>query len=587
MRRKRLLWQIFPAYLSITLMAMLALGLTTLRSLRNFYEDRTADDLQAQAELVKRALQDRFDDPDEANRLCREMGANSGTRITIVMSNGIVLADSNEAPTRMESHADRPEIASAMTGKVGASIRFNDTIDRRMMYVAIPLTRGQKIVGVVRTAVPVTEIDAILAVIRQRVFLWMLAIAFMTAALSLIISRRLTRPLEEIKRGAERFSQGDLDHKVPVPNTEEIGAVARALNRMATQLDERIKAVARVRNEQAAVLSSMIEGVLAFDNDEKLIRINKAARRLLRLGDDELQGRNIHEVIRNDDLKEFVSRAFQSAAPIDGRIVLHGDIERYVLGTGTVLRDAQGRGIGVLVVLNDVTRLRRLENVRREFVANVSHELKTPITSIQGFIETILEGNVDNPEDERRFLAIIARQADRLSTIVEDLLNLSRLEREEESREIALELQPVQPVLENAIQSCQLRASEHNIGIELNCDASLEAPINAPLLEEAVINLIDNAIKYSGTSEPIQVDAEINGNLMIHVRDRGRGIAEDQLPRVFERFYRVDKARSRKLGGSGLGLAIVKHIAGAHGGSVSSDSRPEEGSTFTIHIPIE
>lgn len=587
MRRKRLLWQIFPAYLSITLMAMLALGLTTLRSLRNFYEDRSADDLQAQAELVKRALQDRFDDPEEANRLCREMGANSGTRITIVMSNGIVLADSNEVPARMESHADLPEIASAMTGKVGASIRFSDTIGLRMMYVAIPLTRGQKIVGVVRTSVPVTEIDSILAVIRQRVFLWMLAIAFMTAALSLIIARRLTRPLEEIKRGADRFSQGDLDHKVPVPDTEEIGAVARALNRMATQLDERIKAVARVRNEQAAVLSSMIEGVLAFDNDKKLIRINKAARRLLRLGDDELQGKIIHEVVRNDDLKEFVSRAFESASPIDGRIVLHGDIERYVLGTGTVLRDAQGKGIGVLIVLNDVTRLRRLENVRREFVANVSHELKTPITSIQGFIETILEGKVDNPEDERRFLAIIARQADRLSTIVEDLLNLSRLEREEESREIALELQPVQPVLENAIQSCQLSASEHNIGIELNCDASLEAPINAPLLEEAVINLIDNAIKYSGTSKPIEIDAEINGNLMIHVRDHGRGIAGDQLPRVFERFYRVDKARSRKLGGSGLGLAIVKHIAGAHGGSVSSESQLEKGSTFTIHIPIE
>ncbi len=587
MGRKRLLWQIFPSYLLITLMAMLALGLTTLSSLRNFYEDRSADDLQAQAELVKRALQDRFDDPDEANRLCREMGANSGTRITIVMSNGVVLADSNERPARMESHADRPEIANAMTGEVGASIRFSDTIGLRMMYVAIPLTRGQRIVGVVRTSAPVTEIDAILTVIRQRVFLWMLAIAFLTAALSLIISRRVTHPLEEIKRGAVRFSQGDLDHKVPVPDTEEIGAVARALNRMATQLDERIKAVARVRNEQAAVLSSMIEGVLAFDNDEKLIRINKAARRLLRLGDDELQGKDIHDVIRNDDLKEFVSRAFESASPIDGRIVLHGDIERYVLGTGTVLRDAQGRGIGVLVVLNDVTRLRRLENVRREFVANVSHELKTPITSIQGFIETILEGNVDNPEDERRFLAIVARQADRLSTIVEDLLNLSRLERDEDSREIALERQPIQPVLENAIQSCQLRAIEQNIGIKLNCDTSLEAPINAPLLEEAVINLIDNAIKYSGTSEPIEIDAEINGNLLIHVRDHGRGIAVDQLPRVFERFYRVDKARSRKLGGSGLGLAIVKHIAGAHGGSVSSDSRPEKGSTFTIHIPIE
>jgi two-component system phosphate regulon sensor histidine kinase PhoR len=238
-------------------------------------------------------------------------------------------------------------------------------------------------------------------------------------------------------------------------------------------------------------------------------------------------------------------------------------------------------------VLNDITRLRRLEKVRRDFVANVSHELKTPITSIRGAVETMGEGALESPESAERFLEMIARQADRLNVIIEDLLMLSRLEGEEEGREIELEKASIAPVLRAAMRSCESKAAYKSVTLEATCDEDIAARIDAALLEIAVVNLMDNAIKYSESGSKVLVSCEMSGGeIDIRVRDEGSGIAAKHLPRLFERFYRVDKARSRKLGGTGLGLAIVKHIAQVHGGSVSVESTPGEGSTFTIHLPL-
>ncbi|MBI3735216.1 ATP-binding protein [Candidatus Sumerlaeota bacterium] len=253
---------------------------------------------------------------------------------------------------------------------------------------------------------------------------------------------------------------------------------------------------------------------------------------------------------------------------------------------GSVLLDAEGSGIGALVVLNDVTRLIKLENVRREFVANVSHELKTPITSIKGFVETLLEGAIDHPDEARRFLGIVQTHADRLHAIIEDLLSLSRIELEAERNVIILEPGSIREVLQAAIEICQVHARAKGINITLNCPADLRARINAALLEQAVVNLIDNAVKYSGDGKDIQVEAEAaTSETVIRVRDHGCGIDAEHLSRLFERFYRVDKARSRKAGGTGLGLAITKHIAQAHGGSVGVESVLGEGSIFSIRLP--
>jgi len=278
--------------------------------------------------------------------------------------------------------------------------------------------------------------------------------------------------------------------------------------------------------------------------------------------------------------------ALSSEEPVEKGLVLYGEAERIVRAHGTPLRDAEGKREGVLIVLNDVTHLAKLENIRKDFVANVSHEIKTPITAIKGFVETLQEGQSQDPEDVRRFLGIVHRHVDRLEAIVEDLLTLSRIEKEAETEEITLEEHSVRVVLVKAVQACENKAQVKKIHLQLECSEDLKGRINPPLLEQAVVNLIDNAINYSEEGKSVTIRAqEKEQEILIQVEDHGSGIERKHLERIFERFYRVDKSRSRKLGGTGLGLSIVKHILEAHGGRVSVESQPGRGSTFTLHLP--
>jgi len=588
MRRRRLLWQLYPSYLLITLFALLGVAWYATTSLRNFYYEHVQSELVARALLVKKDVQRLLEtgDTQGVDALCKEMGKVSLTRITVVLPSGQVIGDSDEEPAKMDNHSDRPEVIEALSGRNGRSLRYSHTLGESMMYVAISMNTQGAIAGIIRTAIPVTAIDRALRTIYWHISLGGLAIAAVAAAMSLAISRRISRPIEEIKRGAERFAKGELGLKLPIYDSQEIGGLAEAMNQMAAQLDDRIHAIVQQRNELEVVLSSMVEGVLAVDMDERLIKINRAAAQMIGVEAAAATGRSIQEIVRNPALQQFVARALRSREPVEGDIVASNGDERSLQAHGTILRDAQGTSIGALIVLNDVTRLRQLENMRREFVANVSHELKTPITSIKGFVETLLHGAMANPEDAQRFLGIIARHAERLNAIIEDLLSLSRIEQEGERREIALETGAVKDVLTAAIQSCRISADAKNIRIELACDDAVRARLNATLLEQAVVNLLDNAIKYSEPGSAIQIEAaRTDGDVAISVCDHGCGIRREHIPRLFERFYRVDKARSRKLGGTGLGLAIVKHVVQAHNGQVSVQSTPGQGSTFTIRLP--
>ncbi len=593
MRKRRLLWQLYPSYLLITLASLAVVAFYASWALRQFYIERTGEDLKSRAWLAEAQfrplLAAKEIDRDRIDKLCKELGEKAKTRLTVILPDGKVVGDSEESPQNMENHKDpeRKEIMKALAGDVGNSLRFSDTIKETLCYVAVPCRQDGKIVGVVRAAVPLTAIDQAVSQIRLHIALWSLLVAALLTAVGLLHSRRIARPLEQLKQGAERFARGDLTHRLPVADSLEIGALAEMLNHMAAELDDKLRAVVRQRNEREAILSSMVEGVLAIDAEDRVIRINQAAARLINTDPARAEGRTLPEIIRSTELYRLVDAVMASQKPAESEIVLRGTDERVLHVHATVLQDGREGRRGVLLVLHDVTELKRLEKVRRDFVANASHELRTPVTAIKGFVETLLDGAMHDPKELQRFLEIVDQQTDRLNALFEDLLMLSRIEQEAERAEIALSPGPIRPVLDAAVEACRFKAAEKNIRMEVTCPEDLQAAINPPLLEQAVINLIDNAVKYSPADEAVLVDA-VRGEseVVIRVLDHGCGIGREHLPRIFERFYRVDPARSRKLGGTGLGLAIVKHIAQSHHGRATVESVVGQGSTFSIHLPL-
>ena len=361
---------------------------------------------------------------------------------------------------------------------------------------------------------------------------------------------------------------------------------------LAQQLRQRLLAERARRNELEALLSSMAEGVMAVGPDDKLINLNRAACEMLRLNRAAALGRPLHEVIRNTAIQRLLADTMEagSAQQLEFELAVPGesiDRPRAIEAQTALLHDGDGQRIGLLAVLHDVTQLRRLESVRSEFVANVSHEVKTPVAAIKAAVETLLDDRDASmpPEDAERFLRMVARQADRLDAIVEDLLSLARIEQSPGEVHADLEPSPVAPVLEAAIETCAAKAQDKQIELDLRCPATLTANMAPTLIEQAVVNLVDNAVKYSPEQTHVRVTAERDADeVVIAVADQGRGIEPDHLSRVFERFYRTDRARSRALGGTGLGLSIVKHIAEAHGGRVGVESTVGVGSTFSLYL---
>jgi two-component system phosphate regulon sensor histidine kinase PhoR len=419
-----------------------------------------------------------------------------------------------------------------------------------------------------------------------RVLILVPLIGLVALGMSWAACRPVAGAMRRVREAAEQFGGGDFGERLWMPDSREMAETAEAFNAMAEKVEASFVSLSRRTNEQEAVLTSMVEGVLAVDADQRVISVNAAAARLLGASPTELEGRGLQEVVRNADLRRFVTSALACDRPVEANVILRNARDRVLQANGTALRDAVGRGIGAVIVLNDVSRLRQLENLRRDFAANVSHELRTPITSIKGFVETLLDGAMANPDDADRFLRIIARQTDRLNTIIEDLLNLSRIEKETEAGAIWLMPGRVDKVLEAANQDCAAQVAARNLEILLDCPSDLMATMKSDLLVQAVANLLDNAIKYSEPGRRIWLSGRRDGNqAVISVKDEGCGIAEEHHARLFERFYRIDKARSRKLGGTGLGLAIVKHIVLAHRGQVSVESTVGQGSTFHIRLP--
>lgn len=587
LNRRRLVWQLYPSYLLLILLVLLAVGWYVSSEFRSFHYRQTADDLRARAQLVEQQLQGRLSDSDQdwLLPLVKRLGEQSGTRITIILNDGKVLADSHENAQQMDNHGQRPEVLQAFAGHQGTSIRFSNTLGQSLMYVAIPTFTAGQPVGCIRTALPVSNIDATLKGIYWKLIVAGLVISILLAPICWWLSRHLSRPLELMTGGAQRFSDGDLDIPLAVTGSVETRRLAEAMNQMAANLAERIGREVEQRGEIETVLGCMVEGIIAVDNDELVIRLNSAAAELFAVSPHLNPGRPIQEVIRQAELQRFIRRALNHQEPLEEELLLHGPQKRYLHVQATPLTGNDNSRIGVLIVLHDLTRLRQLESIRRDFVANVSHELKTPITAIRGAVETLLDDEAADIANQQ-FLQIIFKQSERLNALVEDLLNLSRIEQGAEQGGWELSCEPILPVLESARVACESLLQQQQISLEIDCPEQLKARINPSLLEQAIINLLTNAIKYSEPAGQVNIEVtELAQQISIRVQDFGCGIAGEHLPRLFERFYRADLARSRNLGGTGLGLAIVKHVAHAHRGEILVTSQLGEGSCFTFLLP--
>jgi len=552
--------------------------------------------LESRARIIEGYVADLLvSSPEQLQNYCRQAGRKAATRITVVLPDGKVVADSSEDPATMENHAGRPELQTALSGESGSSIRFSRTLGEKMLYVSVPLNgRSGTLIGALRLSIPSLSLNSVLLPMYFRVLAVGILVVFAAGALTLLVARKLFTPLEQMKHEAEQMVLGETVKHLTIDSehmSEEVSGLITALNRMAAKVNERMKIITLQRNELETVFAGMTEMVLVVDTEKRILRINRSAAALFYLSPDDIQGKLLHGVIRNRDLHAIIDQVIESGRLVKKDIQLYVGPDKLYLHTSAVpLQDEKNNPIGVLVVMNDLTRLHKLENLRRDFVANVSHELKTPITSIRGYVETLLDGAMDNREDARRFLEIIAKQSSRLDAIINDLLTLSRIEQKTDKQDITLTRSALRPVLESAVTTCQPQAEDKNIHIDLQCPDDLVAWINPNLVEQAVMNLLKNAIMYSPDNSPVSIKAysqrsDQQERIMIAVQDQGIGIASEHHERLFERFYRCDKGRSKEQGGTGLGLSIVKHIAMVHGGSVSVRSQPGQGSLFTISLP--
>ncbi len=582
--------KLFLPLLLIVLIPLLAFSRYAGYSMRRFYMEQTSINLEARANLLKDQVMNYLwaGDEKKIDLLCKRAGKSSGTRITVLHLSGKVLGDSERNPDEMENHSDRPEFVKAITGETGIFTRYSDTLNTSMMYLAIPLSEEGRPAAVLRTSVSISAIDKQLETIQKRTFLGVLVVALIAAFAALVFSRRISSPLEKIREGALHFAKGDLAYRLPVFASAETELLAKTMNDMAANLDDRMQTIFRQRNELESILSSMTEGVIAVNTEEKIISVNRSAARMFHREPSELLNRSVQETIRNPDFQRFVRISILDENTYEEDIFFHLKEESLLNTRSAPLKNAAGVRIGILIILNDVTRLRHLENMRRDFAANVSHEIKTPLTAIKGFTETLKSGALNHPEEAVRFVEIIENHTNRLIAIIEDLMKLSIIEQNADNKTINLTECRVLPILSAAIKICRPKADEKEIQILCSRDETLTAKLNAALIEQAFVNLLDNAIKYSEPGSSIEIKAtRDDSEIVIVFQDHGIGIGTEHLSRLFERFYRVDASRSRKMGGTGLGLAIVKHIVIANAGNISVKSTPGRGSSFIIHLPFQ
>ena len=588
----------FNIYLKITAVfcVILAVILTGIflyldRTLKDYVYTRIESALMKEALLVKLFLEEDFPGYPrlkEIDKIVDLAGDTINSRVTIIGLDGRVMGDSEldgEELEAAENHLYRPEVQEALNSATGTgeSSRFSTTIQKRMMYTAVVFGKGSPR-GVVRLSLALTDMELVAAKLKKILGVSILMAFFLAGFISFIASRQITRPLQEIADTTRQIAKGDFSRKVSINTNDEVGDLAASVNEMSREIKDRIDMISRSRTRFETVLLSMFDGVMVLNAKGQISLMNPNLMQALNISENP-RGKKPLEVIRNVDVQEMIESALTGPAGTQSReiSVMFPEERIYLVHATPILNE--GRTEGGVLVFHDITELRNLERIRRDFVANVSHELRTPASNIKGYAETLLNGALDDKEHAEDFVRIIQAEADRLANLISDLLDLSKIE----SGKLEADFQSVAlaPVVKRVVEQMSSPAREKDITMLNEIKEDL-APVLADrgMITQVILNLIDNAVKYTGQGGTVRIfSTEKDGKVLVSVSDDGPGIEEKDLTRIFERFYRVDKARSREMGGTGLGLSIVKHIIQEHGGEVSVESEPGKGSTFTFSLP--
>ncbi len=583
---KKLFFKLFPAFLIVSLLAMIPVVWFSSHIATDLYNKQIRKELSDSTAILRNDIAELIQNrSNEKVKYLDKIAEDTEIRLTVISMGGEVLFDSEKDHQNMENHADRPEIQKAFSGSGGYKVRYSNTLKIDMMYYASPVIISDKKIGVMRISLPVDTLQNTLREVYIKVAVFGIITAFICTILISLVTKKLVSPLEKLYRGAARYASGNFDKKLTIESTDEIGGVAEAVNKMGEQLQKNTRKIVRQAREEKAILKSMREGVIAVSSNMNLIKINKSALSLLNISAAPDEKMPVTEVIRNPIIIDFIEKVINTKEFDQKDIVLYDSEEKLISIKGTPLVNENQELRGAVIVLNDVTRIRRLETMRKDFVANVSHEIRTPIAAIQGATETLDEGAIENKDDALFFLKMIKKNCRRLSTLIEDILALSKLDAGKRTEEF--QDTNILGLIDSAVSACQSMAKHKSINIAINCDEKLHWSVNPSLIHQAIVNLTSNSIKYSNDNTSVVVSAEVaNHQLVLKVADEGFGIDTAEQERIFERFYRVDKSHSSKIEGTGLGLAIVKHIVASHNGKIDLESKLGKGSTFTLSFPV-
>jgi two-component system, OmpR family, phosphate regulon sensor histidine kinase PhoR len=577
-------------FLALLLSVLLAVDFLAERALRKSYENDGFQQLKALSHVMQLHPVPLSNGvprtPDELAALNTWVAANgsSGARVTVITADGRVLADSQSEPATMESHADRPEIREALQNGEGRALRESVSLHTQLLYYAVrqDLPGGAPVI--LRLALPMAGFSGELWNFRRKLWLWSLLFYLCAGAIAMLMSRSYSSRVERLREFSRRVAEGDFRPLATDRSGDSLEALGTSLNQTAARLDRTIRTLTEERNLSAAILGSMVEGVAVVNPGERLAFANPGFASILGLDIPPVAGSSLLEVVRQTELIEAVRRVLAGEPRVEAEIVTGTLRQHYFAATVASVR--AGETSGAVIVLHDITDLRKLERIRRDFVANVSHEFRTPLTAIQGFAETLIGGAIDDSQNRGRFLAIILEHSRRLARLTEDLLRLSQMDAEQ--LELEIRAVSVPALIESCYETAQRRASEKGLTLSLNLPNHLpDIAADNRRLQEVLQNLLDNAIQYTLPGGKIALSAEMRGDEVIFtVADTGIGIPQADQPRIFERFYRVDVARSREAGGTGLGLSISKHLVEAQGGRIWVESEVGAGSKFHFAVPV-